>query len=169
MKKLTQVGLLSRVKELELSATDVVNYGQGLITLNQASQWLNSGKHGRTMSNPVLLMLDMMCDKYEGGVTHQIKSIKESNPIETVEVILNKDVSVAPKTKVIMIDDPSIKKKVLPEPAFMRKDGVVYFRYGECAYMFDYTGEKEVVFVQDEWDVTASGDFEKLVGNMSFY
>lgn len=168
MEKLTQAGVLNRVNKIGLRTTDIVIFGGGLITMNQASQWMTSEKHGRVLSNPVILMLDMMCDKHEGSVTHKIGVIKSMPKTEPI-VVLDEVKTIPNKNGITLITDAHVIKKMLPEPAFMKKEGVVYFRYGEGAYMFAYEGQKEIVFMHDDWEITGSGDFDKLVGNISFY
>lgn len=64
----TRETLAERIRQSGLTASEVARESGGLVSLNQASQWLNFWATGRVLSNPVMVMLWHMADRRQQGV-----------------------------------------------------------------------------------------------------
>lgn len=62
---LSKEGLILKIRRSGIRPIDVVKYSEGMITSNQASQWLLFNKRKRNLSKAVFMMLWMMADKKE--------------------------------------------------------------------------------------------------------
>lgn len=60
--------LQEKIKQCDLRPSEIVKMSYGLVTINQAQQWVDFHKTGRNLSAPVVVMLLKMCEDKERGI-----------------------------------------------------------------------------------------------------
>jgi hypothetical protein len=111
------------VSESKLTASELVDASGGLVSMNQAYQWLKFGERGKKLSNPVMYLLWRIArDKMEKSVGKK-ELISTENDLPKVETKF--------KGNSFLTND----KINVMEGSFIRKANGVYFNIGGDIYL----------------------------------
>jgi len=181
---ITQEEILEKIRRVGLRTSEVVKMGEGMVSFNQASQWVNCDKHGRNLSVPVILMLNFMCDIAHGEIkAHAVKkdvvpvmvpkeNSKPENKVKPVKIPINKSKS---KKEDTAENNNGLSKKCatavdgikgVPEGAFSHRKDCIYFNYKGAVYGFVYSDQEEVRFEYKGFSMVVRGEFERVFGQV---